>query len=1293
MPKILSTLQNTENIEDSPYWAMGPRGKNPTCLACKHRNGKSMVFDSMKKAHLHAASSSHLLQIRAYDYRQVATSESLSANQPISSRAAGKQPIAQFSAAPSSTEPYDRTSHPLPFDSDDLLGLPNLQTDDGLSQENLSSSFAHLWKDQRKGIPFAAAFGSSAIQIHEQLRERISRGENLFSSTLSFDYSEEIPQDVDPLGVDSGGPPDADPSALPPSDLPRMGSFDSPLYPWPSRSMALTDLLFSSPRLRFSEAQKKAVLTWARELGAKEVPTLRALKKAQDAVLSDIGSPTRQCVSTNGNVFYVNDVAKAIAMDYANPMTRPKMEDYPILHGSSMSQVWNGRKMLLDLPPHFVTPTARNAGKIYWINELAQLVDNSYFIPSRFFHLVDEKDHSRRALTALGWRVDLFHVVEGSSEPQVEVPVSSFYRSYLDIQSNADEIQRRFDRSSESFANAMPHPFRKVAGDRMVYSVPLILFEDDVSGNISKQWNKHYVVYASNANLPRDMLEKEFCVRFVTSSPNAGPMELMQGVKECITKAWEAGVPAFDCKGVEEVVLRPYALFFPGDNPMQAEHCSQAGLSCNFFCRSCKVGGKRAFKETDEGYSTLFQPGVARTTEDTKANINNTLQLSQVSGAEKKVEAAVASHGTRGSLTSSAVAAVIKLGKTFRKRAKGSKSGSEATILAKLKDELKQRAPEINPLLDMPGVDIHKDTPTEILHTVLLGVVKYFWLQTIVLLKKSHSMDVFETRLASINSEGLNIPKISAKYMCAYSGSLIGKHFKTIAQIIPFIVYDLVPKDVLHAWQAIGELVVLLWHTEIPDVGKYLQELQAAIDKFLHLAAKCAPSILVSKPKFHFLVHLPEFIERFGPAIIFSTERYESFNSVFRLTCIHSNRQAPSRDSCQRMAYVDSMKHVVTGGFWYSAVHQRWVKAGSAVHELLNTAPELISLLAIPANPSSFIVGAATLFPPPKEPRKVTSTSAAPSNTQQGLQSVEGQAISSAPPESVNQQHQATDALASTYHRAKSFVLNSGEKAVIGSHEYESLKSIGRVVEIHVPKNGAMIASQVVVERMGFLGTRHPVLDLPCVELTNQQETIFPHTALHLVNLQHDCQRSGCEDFTYRQVLQERIQTQVKQAIVCHKPTAIFILNTHSLHNYRQIQDIIPGHLRGSGINLGDLSLIRKAAAQQIRREKQKTAEAKEQGEGGDESDIERNTSEDEMRANGYAFSHSRGKRTLCKRKKKGVPQRSSKGAFAFGALELGDSSESDLSPESEDQHEAYWCAHLSSFYNLLKLTESTSKR
>lgn len=136
------------------------------------------------------------------------------------------------------------------------------------------------------------------------------------------------------------------------------------------------------------------------------------------------------------------------------------------------------------------------------------------------------------------------------------------------------------------------------------------------------------------------------------------------------------------------------------------------------------------------------------------------------------------------------------------------------------------------------GVDVHQDTPTEILHTVLLGVVKYFWAQTIALLKKTHHMDVFEARLASINPEGLNIPTIGARYICAYSGSLIGKHFKTIAQVMEFAVYDLVPADVLRAWRAIGTLVVLLWYTEIPDVAEYLvrklSELKADMANQVH---------------------------------------------------------------------------------------------------------------------------------------------------------------------------------------------------------------------------------------------------------------------------------------------------------------------------------------------------------------------------------------------------------------------------------------------------------------------------
>lgn len=178
---------------------------------------------------------------------------------------------------------------------------------------------------------------------------------------------------------------------------------------------------------------------------------------------------------------------------------------------------------------------------------------------------------------------------------------------------------------SRSYCDLMPHPLRKIAGIRMVYSVPLIIFQDVESGNKSKQWNKHYSCYISNGTIPWQKLESEFHVRFVATSPFASPLEIMQGVRtsiECdlvtfvailwqylITNrgAFARPVVSWDCQQNEEVLLRPYALLFPGDNPMQAELCSSAGLCCNHFCQTCKVGGTQKYKQSDEGFSEIFK--------------------------------------------------------------------------------------------------------------------------------------------------------------------------------------------------------------------------------------------------------------------------------------------------------------------------------------------------------------------------------------------------------------------------------------------------------------------------------------------------------------------------------------------------------------------------------------------------------------------------------------------------------------------------------------------------------------
>lgn len=57
----------------------------------------------------------------------------------------------------------------------------------------------------------------------------------------------------------------------------------------------------------------RAVLDWAKELGARDVPSLYALKQHHKYLQDVVGDPTRKVVSPFGNIFYVNDIANAIA--------------------------------------------------------------------------------------------------------------------------------------------------------------------------------------------------------------------------------------------------------------------------------------------------------------------------------------------------------------------------------------------------------------------------------------------------------------------------------------------------------------------------------------------------------------------------------------------------------------------------------------------------------------------------------------------------------------------------------------------------------------------------------------------------------------------------------------------------------------------------------------------------------------------------------------------------------------------------------------------------------------------
>ncbi|KAJ7112257.1 hypothetical protein C8R44DRAFT_581192, partial [Mycena epipterygia] len=147
-----------------------------------------------------------------------------------------------------------------------------------------------------------------------------------------------------------------------------------------------TDVLFSSPRLRFSRAQQKAVLSWAKDLGA-AVPSYNKFRQTQDTdcmLLAEVGDPTKRQESGRGNVWYLNEIGDSIKKDMLNPFTRSGMTLYPEDAGNKLGEVWHGDKMLRDIPDHILSPTIRHNGTIYYVNELVQCLDGSWFLPKRW---------------------------------------------------------------------------------------------------------------------------------------------------------------------------------------------------------------------------------------------------------------------------------------------------------------------------------------------------------------------------------------------------------------------------------------------------------------------------------------------------------------------------------------------------------------------------------------------------------------------------------------------------------------------------------------------------------------------------------------------------------------------------------------------------------------------------------------------------------------------------------------------------------------------------------------------
>ncbi|KAF9495921.1 hypothetical protein BDN71DRAFT_1430603 [Pleurotus eryngii] len=346
-----------------------------------------------------------------------------------------------------------------------------------------------------------------------------------------------------------------------------------------------------------------------------------------------------------------------------------------------------------------------------------------------------------------------------------------------------------------------------------LYSSLVDIFRNNVSGNQLKSWNKHW---------------------------NIIPEQFM-GVSDVVKSTHCEPVRVCDAMSGEMMWFQIYINAKPGDNPMQSEVCSHIESGRNYYCCKCKADGTQKEHEQDEGYHALFQPGAARSGPKTLAGIKKQVQLA-CAGVVAAVNEFQMSTGIKDPYT------------------QFWSDPSWPCDSKEIEKELLQWVTEhesdiVNGLLTLPDTDLTKDTPVEILHTGLFGIVKYVWYA-------SHTMWILRA-------------------IC----QLIGRQLKTLSQTAIFHIHDLVDIKTFTIWKAVGNV--------------------------LDVFATSDPSKILTNIKLHLLTHLDEDVYAFGPLVRMATENYEAFNAIFQFCSVLSNHLALSCDITHQLTSQEGVKHLM----------------------------------------------------------------------------------------------------------------------------------------------------------------------------------------------------------------------------------------------------------------------------------------------------------------------------------------------------------------------------------------------
>ncbi|KAI7941230.1 hypothetical protein MJO29_013304 [Puccinia striiformis f. sp. tritici] len=441
-----------------------------------------------------------------------------------------------------------------------------------------------------------------------------------------------------------------------------------------------------------------------------------------------------------------------------------------------------------------------------------------------------------------------------------------------------------------------------------------------------------------------------------------------------------------------------------------------------------------------------------------------------------------------------------------------------------------------NSFMRLKGFDSVKDTPVEVLHVFLLGPVKYLFrdfMKGLNDIQKSELLALWY----SFNTNSLDIPSIRPSSMVQYCSSLIGKDFRIILQAAPFIFFQFMTPSQINIWSSLCHLGSLIFQTHIEDMDTYISDLRTHIDIFLsHIIKDSAQWI--NKAKFHMLLHLPDSILRFGPATLFATEKFESYNGILRFASIHSNRQSPGQDIAITFSNYHAICQLLSGGFFWDHKQNKYVQCSYQVINMFSQNPLIQQTLDYNHSAS-------------------TQNINYPSVKKSAIPEIDKLVIPQ-PLKNVYAEHEVKQI--SEVNLNKKQVLKKKYFILFNINQSTSFPLIGRINSIWMVQKPGYQTSYFFHTTLFQKLEQNDFYKMREIKRTPHETFVHTSNILTGLNVQHDCHQSGCQLEATRTAIVERRKSSQKNLELNHRDEDRYIINFSSLASvswHRKFSDLL----------------------------------------------------------------------------------------------------------------------------------------